>query len=81
MVEPTYRPSDRNELPDLVDFRVTYGMPQDFAVAKSRFDISSGHSRVFIALTHALNQEKQASLSNRHTHWDDFRRRINERLT
>jgi hypothetical protein len=31
--------------------------------------------------THALNQEKQPNLSNRHTDWDDFRRLINERLT
>jgi hypothetical protein len=35
-----------------------------------------------ITLTpHALNQEKQPSLSNRHTNWDDFRYLINQRLT
>jgi hypothetical protein len=35
-----------------------------------------------ITLTsHALNQEKQPSLSNRHTNWDDFRNLITERLT
>jgi hypothetical protein len=28
-----------------------------------------------------LNQEKQASLSNRHKNWDDFRRLVNERST
>jgi hypothetical protein len=34
-----------------------------------------------ITLTlHALNQEKQPSLSNRHTNWDDFRHFINQRL-
>jgi hypothetical protein len=32
--EPTYWQSDRNKLPDLVDFCVTRGIPQDFAVAK-----------------------------------------------
>jgi hypothetical protein len=30
---------------------------------------------------HALNQEKQPSVNNRHTNWDDFRQLINERLT
>jgi hypothetical protein len=76
--EPTYWPSDRNKLPDLVDFCI----PQDFAVAKSCFDLSSDHSPVLITLTaHALNQKKQASLSNRHTNWDDFRHLINQRLT
>jgi hypothetical protein len=30
---------------------------------------------------HSPNQEKLPSLSNRHTHWDDFIELINERLT
>jgi hypothetical protein len=64
-----------------VDFCVTKGTPQDFAVAKSCFDLSSDHSPVLITLTsHALNQEKQPSLSNRHENWDDFRHLINQRL-
>jgi hypothetical protein len=80
--EPTYWPSDRNKLPDLVDFCVTKGIPLYFAAAKSCFDLSSKISPVLITLTeHALNQEKQPSLSNRHTNWDDFRRLINQRLT
>jgi hypothetical protein len=80
--ELTYWPSDRNKLPDLVDFCVTEGIPQVFAVAKSCFDLSSDHSPVLITLeAHALNQEKQSSLNNRHTNWDDFRKLINERLT
>jgi hypothetical protein len=37
---------------------------------------------VLITLTpHALNQEKQTSLSNGHTNWDNFRHLINQRLT
>jgi hypothetical protein len=67
---------------DLVDFCVTNGIPQDFTVAKSCFDLSSDHSPVLVTLTaHALNQEKQQNLSNRHTNWDDFRHLINQRLT
>jgi hypothetical protein len=70
-----------NKLPDLVDFCATKGILQDFALAKSCFDLSSNHSPVFITLTgHALNQEKQPRLSNRHTDGDDFRRLINGRL-
>jgi hypothetical protein len=35
-----------------------------------------------ITLTsHALDQERQPSFSNRHTIWDDFRHLINQRLT
>jgi endonuclease/exonuclease/phosphatase family metal-dependent hydrolase len=57
--ESTYWPSDRNKLLDLVDFCVTKGI-EDFAAAKSCFDLSSDHSPVLITLTaHALSQEKQ----------------------
>jgi hypothetical protein len=40
--EPTYWPSERNKLPDLVNFCVTKDIPQNFAVAKSCFDQPSG---------------------------------------
>jgi hypothetical protein len=73
--ELTYWPSDKNKLPDLVDFCVTKGIPQDFAVAKSCFDLS------FILTVPALNQEKETNLSNRHTNWEDFRHFINQRST
>jgi hypothetical protein len=36
---------------------------------------------LFTLNTPALNQEKQPSLSSRHTNWNDFRHLINERLT
>jgi hypothetical protein len=76
--KPTYWPSDRNKLPDLVDFCVTKGIPQDLGVAKACFDLSL----VLITLiSHAMNQERQPSLSNRPTNWDDFRHLINQRLT
>jgi hypothetical protein len=64
-----------------VGFCVTKGIPQDFAVTKSCFDLSSDHSPVLITLSHALNQEKQLSLSNGHTNWDNFRHLINQILT
>jgi hypothetical protein len=57
MGEPIYWPSDRNKLPELVDFCVTKGIPQDFVVAESCFDLSSDHSPILITLTvDALNQ-------------------------
>jgi hypothetical protein len=57
--DPTYWLSDRNKLSDLMDFFVTKGIPQEFAVAKSCFYPSSNHSSVLSTLTaHALKQEK-----------------------
>jgi hypothetical protein len=63
-----------------VDFCVTKGIPPVFAAAQSCLDQSSDHSPVLVALTsHAINQEKQPSLSNRSTNWDYFRHLINQR--
>jgi hypothetical protein len=63
--EPTYWPSDKNKLNDLVDFGVAKDIPHDFAVAKSCFDLSSDHSPVLITLTsHALNQKKKTKFKH-----------------
>jgi hypothetical protein len=80
--EHTYWPSDRNKLPDLVDFCVAKGIPQDFAIAKSCFDLSSDHSPLLITLTaDAQNKENEPILSNRLIKWHDFRSLVNDRLT
>jgi hypothetical protein len=80
--EPTYWPSDRNTLPDLVDCCVTKGNPQDIAVAESCFDLSSDHFSILITLTaDLLNQGNEPILSNKHANLDNFRRFVNERLT
>jgi hypothetical protein len=49
--EPTYWLSDWNKLPELVDFCVTKGITQNFAIAESCFDLSSDHSPVIVILT------------------------------
>jgi hypothetical protein len=48
---PTYWPTDRNKPPDLVDICVTEGVPHDFAVAKSGFNLFSERSPFLITLT------------------------------
>jgi hypothetical protein len=62
MGEPTYWPSDRNKLPHQVDLCVTKGIPQDFAVAKSCFDLSSDHSPVLITLKACAEPRKTSKL-------------------
>jgi hypothetical protein len=82
MGEPTYWPSDRNKLTDLLDFCVTKGIPPNSAAATSCFNLSSDHSPVIVILTtHALTPEVPPRLSNRRTKWDFFRLLITERLT
>jgi hypothetical protein len=80
--EPTFWPSDRNKLPDLLDFCVTKGIPPNSATATSNLDLSSDHSPVIVDLTtRAVPPEHPPRLSNRRTNWDFFRLLITERLT
>jgi hypothetical protein len=80
--EPTYWASGRNKLPDVVDFCVTKDIPQGFTAVKSCFNQSSNLSPALITIiADLLNKEKEPSLSNKLTNWDDFRRLVNGRLT
>jgi uncharacterized protein YktA (UPF0223 family) len=80
--ESTYWPSDRNKLPDLVDFCVTKGIPQDFAEAKSCFDLSI--LRSFSGLNHTnitcAKPRKTAKLKKYTYKLNDLRHLINQRL-
>jgi hypothetical protein len=44
--EPTFWPSDRRKVPDLIDFGVVKGIPTNGLHAESSFDLSSDHSPV-----------------------------------
>jgi hypothetical protein len=79
--EPTYWPSDRNELPDLLDFRVIKGIPHDSALTRSCYDLAYYRSPVLITLNlRALRQAPQPTLCNRKSNWDYFRHLITTNL-
>lgn len=81
--EPTYWPSDRCKIPDLLDFCVTKGITRNSLTCISSLDLSSDHSPVLITLmlsSSMINTPGQASLFNNQTNWDLFRYIINERL-
>jgi endonuclease/exonuclease/phosphatase family metal-dependent hydrolase len=48
--KPTYWPTDRNKLPDLVDFCITKGISPNHVFTKSCFELSSDHTPVLITL-------------------------------
>lgn len=79
--EPTYWPTDRSKIPDLVDFCVTKGIPKESQKAESCFDLSSDHSPVLIELsTTILIRETPPKLGSKNTNWDIFREIIDEEL-
>lgn len=75
--EPTYWPTDRNKIPDLIDFCVTKGITQNYLLAESNLDLSSDHSPVIITIsTHIILKSHPPTLYNRHTNWIQFREHL-----
>lgn len=80
--EPTYWPTDRNKLPDLVDFCITKGIPPNYLTAKSCFELSSDHTPILISLSHkTLPSVSHPSLYNKKTNWDYFRLLLSDKLS
>lgn len=80
--EPTYWPSDRNKLPDVIDFCITKGIPSDYASAESSLDLSSDHTPFLVMLgTDFELKRKPASLHNNKTNWSKFKHVVTESLS
>lgn len=79
---PTYWPTDRNKIPDLLDFCVTKGVAQIYNKSESCFDLSSDHTPVLITIsTVLLKNQRPQSLYNQHTDWEYFREQLTSILT
>lgn len=49
--EPTYWPSDRNKIPDVIDFCVANGIHRNNIMVESKCDLSSDHSPIIITIS------------------------------
>jgi len=80
--EPTYWPSDKRKVPDLLDFGITKGIPAHSIQAVAGFDLSSDHSPVLLNMhTKITPQNCPSTLSSKTTNWVTFQNHINENLT
>lgn len=72
---PTYWPSDRQKIPDLLDFFVVKGVPKSFMKPNVCYDLSSDHSPVLLTLyTESLTTENLTHLTNHKTNWLLYRK-------
>lgn len=79
--EPTYWPSDRQKIPDLLDFFVTKGLPRNNFHIEQSLDLSSDHSPVILTLASSvILRPAPPSLYNRNTNWDYFRELIDRNI-
>lgn len=76
---PTYWPTDRKKVPDLIDFCVTKGIPRTYVKATNCYDLSSDHSPVIVTMsTEVLRAEIPKRLTNKKTNWDQYRRLVEQ---
>jgi hypothetical protein len=79
--EPTYWPSDRRKVPDLIDFGVVKRIPSNSLHSESSFDQSSDHSPVIITLNSKIILKTSALTPSPKKKWEEFRKHIMENLT
>lgn len=79
--QPTYWPTDRNKLPDLIDFCVIKGISKYYLHAQTCLDLSSDHSPIIVTVhSKALQKQSQAHLHNNRTDWENFRSQVEENM-
>lgn len=76
--QPTYWPTDRNKIPDVIDFCVTKGIASNYLKAESSTDLSSDHSPIIITVaSKIIIKPKPPTLFNNKTDWIMYRQYIN----
>lgn len=78
---PTYWPTDRNKIPDLLDFAIIKGISDIHSKIDTSFDLDSDHSPIIITVsTEIIWREKTPRLCSKSTDWDEFQRSISESI-
>lgn len=80
--QPTYWPSDRRKIPDVLDFFITKGINKSYADIESSLDLSSDHSPIIATISaNIIKKTKPAILHNSRTNWDYFREILDNQIS
>lgn len=79
---PTYWPSDKNKLPDVIDFCITKGVPGNYAIAECTLDLSSDHTPIIVTIDKELVElSRPPFLHSKSTNWENFSYLIDQNLS
>lgn len=79
--EPTYWPTDRRKIPDVIDFCLVKGIHSNYFGIKNIFDLSSDHSPLLVTLhSKIVKNSKPPSLCTSKTNWPLFRLQVEEKI-
>lgn len=78
---PTYWPTDRNKIPDLVDFFISKRVSPNFISIADSQDFSSDHSAVILNLSENISTKPmKPMLTNATTDWLSFKIDLNSKI-
>lgn len=78
---PTYWPTDRDKLPDLLDFFFTKGIASSYLAIEPNLDLYSDHTPVIATVSGTIiEKEKPEKLFTNNTNWDHYKELINEKI-
>lgn len=78
---PTYWPTDRNKIPDLIDFAIIKGLHRNMVSSEALFDLSSDHSPVLFTLfENPKNDECESHLTSSKTDWLKYTKFISSHI-
>lgn len=71
---PTYWPTDRNKIPDLIDFFISKRVSPNFISLEDSYDFNSDHSAVILKLSEDIVMKtNKPVLTNPSTDWQSFK--------
>jgi D-alanyl-D-alanine carboxypeptidase len=74
---PTYWPTDKNKMPDLLDFFITNGISTNYISETASFNLTSNHSPIIATIsTSVMLRKPKFRLHNSKTNWDLFKKLI-----
>lgn len=72
---PTYWPSDRQKIPDVIDFGVAKNIPSDFICVEASLELSSDHTPTILTICNPMETDFQNYLPARtHVNWLKFKK-------
>lgn len=78
---PTYWPTDRKKIPDVLDFYISRKIAVNFIDIEDNYDLDSDHSATILTLSETIiKKERNPTLYNKTTNWDNFKCQLNEAI-
>lgn len=79
--EPTYWPTDRGKIPDLLDFFITKNISRNYMSIEACTDLSSDHTPVILNVsTTVLLVQPMKRLYNKSTNWDMYQEVVERKV-